>query len=134
MFIYDCGNVAVLTIIGGDSMIDFACKEFKIKDVIKCALNLTRADMKVLEYFFEEPDNWSKTEHIAMLVELDLSTVQRSVKKLHEKGILTRSQNNLDGGGYSFIYKINNKKEIKELIMGIVSKWAAKVEQELEDW
>ncbi|MDA0525386.1 MarR family transcriptional regulator [Methanococcoides alaskense] len=115
-------------------MIDFACKEFKIKDVIKCALNLTRADMKVLEYFFEEPDNWSKTEQIAILVELDLSTVQRSVKKLHEKGILTRSQNNLDGGGYSFIYKINNKKEIKGLIMGIVSKWAAKVEQELEDW
>ncbi|ABE52065.1 MarR family transcriptional regulator [Methanococcoides burtonii] len=115
-------------------MIDFACKEFKIKDVIKCALNLTRADMKVLEYFFEEPDNWSKTERIATHMELDLSTVQRSVKKLHEKKILTRSQNNLDGGGYSFIYKINNKKEIKELIMGIVSKWAAKVEQELEDW
>jgi len=90
--------------------------------------------MKVLEYFFEEPDNWSKTEQIAILVELDLSTVQRSVKKLHEKGILIRSQNNLDGGGYSFIYKINNKKEIKELIMGIVSKWAVKVEQELEEW
>lgn len=115
-------------------MIDFACKEFKIKDVIKCALNLTRADMKVLEYFFEEPDIWSKTEQIAILTELDLSTVQRSVKKLHEKGILTKSQNNLDGGGYSFIYRINSKTEIKELIMGIVSKWVTKVEQELEDW
>ncbi len=134
MFIYNCENLAVLTINEGDSMIDFACKEFKIKDVIKCALNLTRADMKVLEYFFEEPDIWSKTEQIATLTELDLSTVQRSVKKLHEKGILTKSQNNLDGGGYSFIYRINNKAEIKELIMGIVSKWVAKVEQELEDW
>ena len=115
-------------------MIDFSCKEFKIEDVIKCALNLTRADVKVLEYFFKEPDSWSKTEQIADLTELDLSTVQRSVKTLHENGILAKSQNNLDGGGYSFIYRIINKTKLKELIMGIVSKWVKKVEQELEDW
>ncbi len=126
--------MAVLTLNEGDLMIDFSCKEFKIEDVIKCALNLTRADMKVLEYFFKEPDSWSKTEQIADLTELDLSTVQRSVKKLHENGILAKSQNNLDGGGYSFIYRIINKTKLKELIMGIVSKWVKKVEQELEDW
>ncbi len=32
---------------------DFACKEFKIEDVIKCALNLTKADLNVMRHFFK---------------------------------------------------------------------------------
>jgi predicted transcriptional regulator len=115
-------------------MIDFACKEFRLDDVIKCALNLTRADMKILNYFIVNPDGWSNTDSIAKVTSVDLSTAQRSVKKLHEKGVLTKSQNNLDRGGYTFIYMLKDKNEIKKLIMDIVYNWAKKVEQELESW
>lgn len=115
-------------------MIDFACKEFRLNDVIKCALNLTRADMKVIELFFDTPEKWVNTEDIANDTGLDLSTVQRSVKKLHEKEILTKSQTNLDRGGYTYIYKLKEKNEIKEIIMQIVHKWVNKVDNELEAW
>ncbi len=115
-------------------MIDFACKEFRINDVIKCALNLTRADMKILEYNILKNEQWNNTDIIASETDLDLSTVQRSVKKLHEKGVLIKSQTNLDGGGYSFIYRIKDKEEIKKLIMNIVNTWVKKVENELEEW
>ncbi len=115
-------------------MIDFACKEFRINDVIKCALNLTRADMKILEYNIIKSEQWNNTDNIATGTDLDLSTVQRSVKKLHEKGVLIKSQTNLDGGGYSFIYRIKDKEEIKQLIMNIVNTWVKKVESELEEW
>jgi len=37
---------------------DFACKEFQVEDVIKCALNLTNADLKVMKYFLKETDQW----------------------------------------------------------------------------
>lgn len=115
-------------------MIDFACKEFKVEDVIKCALNLTRADLKVMKYFVNNMEHWVDTDTLSQALEFDLSTIQRSVKKLYEKEILQRSQQNLDGGGYIFIYKIHSKTRIKNIIMSIVQMWADRLEKELEQW
>ncbi len=115
-------------------MIDFACKEFEIEAVIKCGLNLTKADLQVLKHFLQFGQNWLNTEHIAEDLDLNLSTVQRSVKKLYERNILIRSQNNMDGGGYFFVYKIRSKKEIRELIMDIVNSWVKRVDSELQAW
>lgn len=113
---------------------DFACKEFKVEDVIKCALSLTKADLNVMKRFLNEPEKWVDTDALSKSLKLDISTVQRSVKKLHEKGILQRSQQNLDGGGYVYIYKINSKNQIKNIILEIVQSWADRLEQELEQW
>ncbi len=115
-------------------MIDFACKEFKIEDVIKCALNLTKADLNVLKYFLNEKEQWVDTEYLSKVLKLDISTIQRSVKKLHEKEILQRSQHNLDGGGYVFKYKVNSRTKIKNIIMTVVNSWADRLGQELERW
>lgn len=115
-------------------MIDFACKEFKIEDVIKCALNLTKADLKVMKYFLNEKEQWVDTDFLSKILKLDISTIQRSVKKLHEKEILQRSQQNLDGGGYVFKYKINSRAKIKNIIMAVVNSWADRLGQELEKW
>jgi predicted transcriptional regulator len=113
---------------------DFACKEFKVEDVIKCALNLTKADLKVMKYFLNEPEKWIDTDSLSKVMHLDISTIQRSVKKLHEKEILQRSQQNLDGGGYIFKYKVNSKTKVKEIIMTVVNSWADRLGQELEKW
>ena len=75
-------------------MIDFACKRFKLSEIIKCGLGLTRAEYKVLEYFIDHEDLFS-TEQLAENIGLNLSTIQRTVKKLFEKDLLTRNQNNL---------------------------------------
>jgi predicted transcriptional regulator len=115
-------------------MIDFACKEFKIEDVIKCALNLTKADLKVMKYFLNETEQWVDTDFLSKVLKLDISTIQRSVKKLHEKEILQRSQQNLDGGGYVFKYKTNSRAKIKNIIMTVVNSWADRLSQELEKW
>ncbi|MDD4497777.1 MAG: helix-turn-helix domain-containing protein [Methanosarcinaceae archaeon] len=115
-------------------MIDFACKEFKIEDVIKCALNLTRADLKVMKILLNNRGEGMSTDSLSQTLDLDISTVQRSVKKLYDKEILRRIQQNLDGGGYVFIYRARSNPEIKELIMDIVRTWAEMVGKELEEW
>ncbi len=115
-------------------MIDFACKEFKVEDVIKCALNLTKSDLIVMKYFLSENEHWVDTESLSKALNLDISTIQRSVKKLHEKEILQRSQQNLDGGGYIYRYKINSRVEVKNIVMNVVSSWAERLGQELEKW
>ena len=113
---------------------DFACKELKVEDVIKCALNLIKADLKVMKYFLNETERWVDTDTLSKVLNLDISTIQRSVKKLHEKEILQRSQQNLDGGGYVFRYKINSRAKIKNIMMTVVNSWADRLGQELEKW
>ncbi|WP_094228165.1 HTH domain-containing protein [Methanolobus psychrotolerans] len=115
-------------------MVDFACKEFEIEAVIKCGLNLTKAELQILKYFLQYGQDWLTTETIAEELDLNLSTVQRSVKKLYERKILIRSQNNMDGGGYFFVYKIRSKKDIHELIMDTVNNWVKRVDSELRSW
>jgi predicted transcriptional regulator len=117
-----------------EETVDFACKELKVEDVIKCALNLTKADLKVMKYFLNETERWVDTDSLSKALKLDISTIQRSVKKLHEKEILQRSQQNLDGGGYVFRYKIHSRAKIKNIMMIVVNSWADRLGQELEKW
>ena len=114
-------------------MIDFACKQFKLDEVIKCGLGLTKADIKLIEMFLDESE-WNTTSEIAQKLGFNLSTIQRSVKRLYEKGVLLRIQENLDSGGYLFLYKIKTKVALKELIMKIVNNWVKAVEKELDQW
>ncbi|WP_367343539.1 helix-turn-helix domain-containing protein [Methanomethylovorans sp.] len=115
-------------------MVDFACKEFQIETVIKCGLDLTKAELLVLKHLLGHNTRWFTTEQIATDLTLDISTVQRSTKKLTEKKVLQKSQNNLEGGGYFFVYRIRDKREIRELIMEIIHSWVERVEKELIIW
>lgn len=114
-------------------MIDFACKEFNLNEIIKCSLGLTKADYQLLDYLMKTREN-STTDDLAKKLGLDISTVQRSIKKLYLKKLVQRRQQNLDYGGYTYIYRIEDKKAIKKIIFGIVSNWTEKVEYELDRW
>jgi predicted transcriptional regulator len=114
-------------------MIDFACKTFKLEDVIKCGLGLTKADLKIFKFLIKLNAE-ATSEEISKKNHLDLSTVQRTVKKLYEKKILFRHQTNLDGGGYIFSYKTKSKKAITLILNEIITKWQERVENELNNW
>lgn len=115
-------------------MIDFACKEFELDAVIKCGLNLTKAELLVMKYFLKREEGWLTTEKVSQDLEMNQSTVQRAVKKLHEKDILTRSQQNLDRGGYVFVHRIRSRKQIQQVMMETVRRWVDRLEKELAKW
>jgi len=114
-------------------MIDFACKRFELNGIIKCGLGLTKSDFRVMKYLLENRKQFNSFD-IAKSLELDSSTVQRTLKKLSEKNIVIRSQINLANGGYQFRYEINDKREIRKIILSIVHAWTKRVEEELEKW
>ena len=114
-------------------MIDFACKKFDMNEIIKCSLGLAKADFIILNFFMRCKESLT-TDEISEKTGLQLSTVQRSVKRLHEKKVLKRMQNNLGGGGYVFVYSIENKSSIKKIISETVHNWSKKVDSELERW
>ncbi|MFT4326558.1 MAG: MarR family transcriptional regulator [Candidatus Woesearchaeota archaeon] len=115
-------------------MIDFACKRFSLDEVIKCGLGLTKADYTLLMYLIDHNEEWQTTAFLAKETRLDQSTVQRSMKKLHEKEIVEKAQENLSGGGYTFIYKAKNKEHIKEIIVGIINNWSSHTVSQVEKW
>ncbi len=114
-------------------MIDFACKQFNIEEIIKCSLGLTKAEFDIFTFMLEH-----SVEHDALTISqkkhLDLSTVQRTLKKLVDKGVVGRRQLNLEQGGYVYVYTIKNKKAIREKIHLLLVDWSSKVEKELHSW
>ena len=87
-----------------------------------------------MKHILNEKEQWVDTDYLSKALKLDISTVQRSVKKLYEKEILQRSQQNLDGGGYVFMYKVYSRAKIKNIIMGVMNSWPDRLGQELEKW
>lgn len=111
-------------------MIDFACKKFDIKDIICCSLGLNKSEYNILDSI--KNNNYTSKE-LSKKLNLDLTTVQRALKKLFNKKLLIRNQKNLSTG-YQYYYSINDKKNIKKIISSIIEDWSNKSLKEIENW
>ena len=114
-------------------MIDFACKKFDLEEVIKCVLGLSKSEFKLLK-FLERYEKKFTTKQLSKRLDLDKSTIQRSIKKLHEKNLVIRSQMNRSSGGYVFLYKLKDKKEIRKFVMKIFNNWINTFKRKIEVW
>jgi len=114
-------------------MINFACKDFDLDKVIKCSLTLTKSEYNILKLLMNSENNLS-SEEVSEKISIDLSTAQRSLKKLREKKLIERNQINLSPGGYVFLYKAKNKSEIKNKISESINLWTKKLDFELSNW
>ncbi len=115
-------------------MINFACRNIELDDVVKCSLNLSNADFRLISFFVKNPDKDFSTLELSKKLNLDKSTIQRGVKKLHEKNLLFRGQLNQSVGGYLFRYRIKDKNLMKKNILEIIENWNEKVKKKLKDW
>ena len=112
---------------------DFACKSFSLDELIRCSLGLTKAEYKILDFLMKNQTKKFNTEMLSKNLRLDLSTIQRSMKKMNEKKLVKRSQINLSVG-YSFVYCICNKKDIKQIISSNIKNWTDNFYLEIEKW
>jgi len=112
---------------------EFACKNFNLEEVIRCSLKLSKSDFKILGLLINNPHKKLDTAFISSKLNLDLSTVQRSLKKMNEQNIVKRSQINLKSGGYFFVYH-SDTKEIKKAVKEIINNWVNKFNFEIERW
>jgi predicted transcriptional regulator len=114
-------------------MIDFACKKFKLDDVVKCGLGLTRSEFKILSFLINNQGSF-KSNDLSKELKIDLTTSQRALKQLREKELIRRMQKNLSPGGYVFFYSITDKEEVKKRLMKIIYRWLKRVEEEVKLW
>ena len=115
-------------------MIDFACKKFDLKEVIRCSLNLTKTEFKIIEYLIENSNKEFTAREIAQTFKIGLSTSQKAINEINKKELIKRSQKNLRKGGYIFVYSIKRKKVLKQKILDIIYNWIKQVEAKMERW
>lgn len=114
-------------------MIDFACKKFDLEEVVKCSLGLSKSEFKLLKFLIEN-DKQFTTEELSKKLNLDKSTIQRGVKKLHGKGLVVRGQINQSIGGYLFLYRIKDKNKIRKIISDTVDSWVKVFHEKISKW
>ena len=115
-------------------MIDFACKEFDLDEIIKCSLGITKAEFNLVKLLLSSKKEWFTTQELSKELDLNLSTIQRCVKSLSEKNIIVRRQENLNSGGYLFRYQLKKREELRQRIKDTISRWVARANDELDKW
>ena len=113
-------------------MITFSCKKISKEDLIKCAFALNKTEYNLLMFLLKNDTHFTATQ-ISKLMELDRTTVQKAAANLADKELVKRKQRNISGGGYTFLYSIEDKKEIKNKIKEVIRKWCKGVENTIDE-
>lgn len=114
-------------------MIDFACKKIDFSELIRCSLSLSKSDYNLFMFLLENEDSFT-VKSLSKSMNLDRTTIQKSVKKLLSSDILVQYQENLSPGGYRFIYKIKDKEVIKKKVLAIINNWTENVNTVIKNW
>jgi len=113
-------------------VITFSCKRISKGDLIKCAFALNKTEYNLLIFLLENDKKYTASQ-ISELMRLDRTTIQKAVKDLVGKGLVVRLQRNIRGGGYTFLYAINGKEDIKGKIKRVIHTWCKGVEEAISD-
>jgi predicted transcriptional regulator len=111
---------------------EFACRTIDVKDIIACSLGLKKSEYKVFELLLH-------SEHVTIQdlskkLDLDRTTVQKVLKHFVTNELVERYQENLDVGGYVFVYKIKDKVILKKRIHAAIDKWYSTARQAIDNW
>ncbi len=113
-------------------MITFLCKKISKEDLIRCAFALNKTEYNLLIFLSKKEDKYTAAQ-ISEFMKLDRTTIQKAIKNLVDKKIVKRTQQNISGGGYMFLYAISDKKKIKEKIKKVVNKWCKGVKESINE-
>ena len=110
----------------------FACHDYDLKELVMCTFDISNREFLILDNIITNPS--SSAESIARKLELDRSTVQKSLSRLIERKLIQRKQSNLSKGGYKFQYYIPNKTELKKEMLKIIEVWYDGVVVAVQKW
>jgi len=114
-------------------IVSFACQDIEFVDLIRCSFELSKTEYSILMYLLTK-EKWYTTSKLAEVIGLDRTTIQKSIKHLADKGLVKRFQENLDKGGYMYLYNIKDKEGIKKRMRNLVENWYKEVLTQIADW
>jgi len=115
----------------GDTM-EFACKKIDVQDIIACSLGLKKSEYKIFEEMLQSDHVTLKD--LSKKLSLDRTTLQKVLKRFSDNELVERFQENLDNGGYVFVYKIKDKTVLKKRINIAIDKWHMTAKMAIDKW
>ena len=112
-------------------MITFSCKNISEEELMRCSFNLNKTEYKLLVFMLRY-NKAIAVSQISKCMKLERTTIQKAIKNLLKKNLVTRVQKNLPRGGYVFLYWPNKKDEIKNKMKEITYKWYKSVEEAID--
>lgn len=109
----------------------FACKRISQEDLIRCSFNLNKTEYNVL-VFLMKSGRETTASGTSSAMGLERTTVQKALKALLEKSLVRRTRRALPKGGYSYLYKVGGKDEIKARMRAAVHEWYEGVKSEID--
>ena len=111
---------------------EFACKQIDVQDIIACSLGLKKAEFKVFEKLLVS--DHITVKELSKSLNLDRTTLQKVLKNFVKNDLVERYQENLDNGGYIFVYKIRDKSILKKRIHSAIDKWHGTARHAVDKW
>ncbi len=113
-------------------MIDFACKDIGIEELIRCSFQLSVTEYRILKRLIETEEK--SVKQLATELDVDRSTVHKSLKHLKEKNLVSRKQYNIPSGGYRYFYSSESKEEIRNRLEDLIENWSSSAKEAVESW
>jgi predicted transcriptional regulator len=113
--------------------LNFACRTITLEQILKCSFNLNKTEIKILKILLDDKEEKS-IDDLKKVVKKDRTTIQRALKRLHERSLIKRRQINLQKGGYTFVYSPNPKSDLKSKINEIFESFRNTVNKEISRW
>jgi len=111
---------------------EFACKKIDVQDIIACSLGLKKSEYKIFEALLYS--DRVALKDLSKKLNLDRTTLQKVLKRFVDNDLVERYQENLDNGGYIFVYKIKDKDILKKRIHVALEKWYATAKNAIDRW
>ena len=92
----------------------------KPSDLLCCAFGLRSSELDVYFSLISGPKT---VEQIAERIGKDRSTVQRVLKKLHDKGLAKRDTHKIQRGGYYHEYSAKETEIVRDQILVQLEQW-----------
>ena len=111
--------------------VTFACKKITHEELIRCSFDLNKTEYNVLIFLLKN-EREKTVSKIAKGMNLERTTIQKAMKSLLKKQLINRLRRNLTKGGYTYLYKVSEKDEIKARMKGIVYEWYKGIKKEID--
>lgn len=96
-------------------------EEKQCEHMLGCLYNLSEADIKCYKHILNESKIENKT--LSNMLDKDKSTINRSLNRLVEAGLVDKTVESYKQGGYKHVYTAVNPQQVAEDMRVIMAEW-----------
>jgi len=107
-------------------------ENLQCKDILQCVLNLNELDISIYKKLKET--NEIRADTLSKQMNKERSTIYRSLQKLTNCGLCTKTTKTIETGGYYHTYSCNDTKKIKNQLETCIDEWYKHMKKTIKEF